>query len=119
MFLLPGLVISNYISKIKLLEEQRIEIIRYLFNRAHSDDGGWGMYAYYSLNHTTYIDRSIFSHIESPSTVFGTALNYTTLRLLGVEVDHPVMTKARATLHKFGKINRSLTIENIKLLLSF
>ncbi|TIC01122.1 terpene synthase [Wallemia mellicola] len=84
MFLLPGLVISNYISGVKLAEEQRVEIIRYLFNRAHADDGGWGI------------------HIESLSTVFGTALNYTALRLLGVEADHPIMTKARGTLHKFG-----------------
>ncbi|TIA87278.1 hypothetical protein E3P81_03998 [Wallemia ichthyophaga] len=84
MFLLPGLVISNYISGVKLAEEQRVEIIRYLFNRAHEVDGGWGI------------------HIESPSTVFGTALNYTALRLLGVEADHPVMTKARGTLHKLG-----------------
>lgn len=43
MFLLPGLVISNYISGVKLAEEQRVEIIRYLFNRAHEVDGGWGM----------------------------------------------------------------------------
>lgn len=46
MFLLPGLVISNYISGVKLAEEQRVEIIRYLFNRAHVDDGGWGMCAF-------------------------------------------------------------------------
>ena len=42
------------------------------------------------------------SHIEGPSTVFGTALNYCAMRILGVKPDHPVAVKARACLHKFG-----------------
>lgn len=42
------------------------------------------------------------SHIEGHSTVFGTALNYTVCRLLGLDAEHPAMAKARATLHKFG-----------------
>ena len=42
------------------------------------------------------------SHIEGNSTVFGTALNYVTCRLLGLDRDHPAMIRARATLHKFG-----------------
>jgi lanosterol synthase len=62
----------------------RLEIIRYLLNRAHKDDGGWGI------------------HIEGISTVFGTALNYVVLRILGLSADHPAMIKARATLHKLG-----------------
>jgi len=37
----------------------------------------------------------------------GTALNYTTLRLLGVPADHPVIVRARATLHKLGGQNNS------------
>lgn len=43
------------------------------------------------------------SHIEGQTTVFGTALNYTALRVLGVSADHPIMTKARAVLHKLGE----------------
>ena len=42
-------------------------------------------------------------HIEGHSTVFGTALNYVVLRLLGIDADHPVLAKARATLHKLGR----------------
>ena len=42
------------------------------------------------------------SHIEGPSTVFGTALNYCAMRILGVKPDHPVALRARACLHKFG-----------------
>ncbi|EEB98358.1 hypothetical protein MPER_02146, partial [Moniliophthora perniciosa FA553] len=84
MFLIPGFVIGSYISGMSFKDEERREIIRYLMNRAHPDDGGWGI------------------HVECHSTVFGTALNYTALRLLGLEADHPVCTRARATLHKLG-----------------
>jgi len=43
MFLLPGLVISMYVTKLPVPEEWKIEIVKYLFNRAHPEDGGWGM----------------------------------------------------------------------------
>jgi len=43
MFLLPGLVIGSYVSGMTFKEEERLEMIRYLFNRAHPEDGGWGM----------------------------------------------------------------------------
>ncbi|KAI8097506.1 terpenoid cyclases/protein prenyltransferase alpha-alpha toroid [Halteromyces radiatus] len=84
MFLIPGLVIVYYITGTPVPEPMRLELIRYLLNRAHSEDGGWGI------------------HIEGVSTVFGTALNYVTLRILGLGPDHPVMVKARNTLHKLG-----------------
>ena len=35
----------------------------------------------------------------------GTALNYVALRLLGVPAEHPVIVRARATLHKLGGYN--------------
>lgn len=44
MFLLPGLVIGSYVTGMTFEEEERLEMIRYLFNRAHPEDGGWGMY---------------------------------------------------------------------------
>ncbi|KAJ7623474.1 terpenoid cyclases/protein prenyltransferase alpha-alpha toroid [Roridomyces roridus] len=84
MFLLPGLVIGSYVSGMDFKLEERQEMIRYLMNRANPEDGGWGI------------------HVEGHSTVFGTGLNYTALRLLGMDADHPVCTKARATLHKLG-----------------
>jgi squalene cyclase len=37
----------------------------------------------------------------------GTALNYAALRLLGVPAEHPVVVRARATLHKLGVRNGS------------
>ncbi len=42
-------------------------------------------------------------HIEGHSTAMGTALNYVALRLLGVPVDHPIIVRALATLHKLGE----------------
>lgn len=41
--------------------------------------------------------------------MFGTGLNYVVLRLLGVDAEHPIMIKARATLHKLGTIEFSLS----------
>ena len=84
MFLLPGIVFTWYITKTLPPWYYAAEIKNYLFARAHPKDGGWGL------------------HIEGESTAFGTSMNYTALRLLGVEADHPVMVKARATLHRLG-----------------
>jgi lanosterol synthase len=51
MFLIPGLVITMYITKAPYPPGYKEEIIRYLRNRAHPEDGGWGMYvAIESLN---------------------------------------------------------------------
>ncbi|KAI5114946.1 hypothetical protein M0805_009410, partial [Coniferiporia weirii] len=84
MFLTPGLVIGSYVTGMEIKREERLELTRYLFRKANKEDGGWGL------------------HTEGHSTVFGTALNYTALRVLGVRADHPVMVKARGTLHKLG-----------------
>jgi lanosterol synthase len=84
MFLLPGLVITWYVTETPIPESHAIEMKNYLFARQHPEDGGWGL------------------HIEGESTVFGTALNYTTLRILGVEADDERMVKARNTLWKLG-----------------
>lgn len=84
MFLLPGIVIAWYVTRTTIPAAHATEIRNYLYARAHPDDGGWGL------------------HIEGESTVFGTSLNYTVLRLLGVDPDEPAMMKARATLHRLG-----------------
>ena len=52
------------------------------------------------------------SHVEGHSTVFGTGLNYTALRLLGVDKDHPVCVRARGTLHKLGQYSHRSTPTN-------
>ncbi|KAI0465954.1 terpenoid cyclases/protein prenyltransferase alpha-alpha toroid [Xylaria cf. heliscus] len=84
MFLLPGVVITWYATKTPIPWYVATEIKNYLFARAHPEDGGWGL------------------HIEGESTVFGTSLNYTVLRLVGVDPEHPVMVRARGTLHRLG-----------------
>lgn len=44
MFLLPGLVIGSYVTGMGFKMEEKLEMIRYLLNRTHPEDGGWGMY---------------------------------------------------------------------------
>uniref|UniRef100_A0A3Q2PB37 Terpene cyclase/mutase family member n=1 Tax=Fundulus heteroclitus TaxID=8078 RepID=A0A3Q2PB37_FUNHE len=43
-------------------------------------------------------------HIEDKSTVFGTALSYTSLRILGVDPDDPDLVRARSNLHSKGAV---------------
>lgn len=86
MFLLPGIVIAWYVTKTPIPDAYATEIKNYLTARAHPEHGGWGL------------------HIEGDSTVFGTSLNYTTMRLVGVDPDEPVMVKARARLHELGGV---------------
>lgn len=43
MFLIPGLVIGSYVADMPFEEEEKTELIRYLLNLAHPEDGGWGL----------------------------------------------------------------------------
>lgn len=62
------------------------------------------------VSHVYNVTDSAQRHIEGHSTVFGTGLNYTALRILGVSAEHPVMIKARGTLHALGSSNLSLIL---------
>ena len=80
MFLMPGLIIVNHITKFAsdeiLSKEHKNAMIFYL--KSHQQvDGGWG------------------THIESASTMFGTVLSYVSLRLLGLSKDDPVCKLGR------------------------
>lgn len=83
LFLMPGLVIAHAIVGVELTEYQRSRMVTYLAN-VQREDGGWGL------------------HVEDRSTMFGTALNYVTMRLLGVAADDPRAAKARAWIHAHG-----------------
>ncbi|MEQ2232136.1 hypothetical protein ILYODFUR_008117, partial [Ilyodon furcidens] len=83
LFLLPGLLITCHVAKIPLPEAWRKEMVRYL-RSVQLPDGGWGL------------------HVEDKSTVFGTALSYTSLRILGVDPDDPDLVRARNNLHRKG-----------------
>lgn len=89
MFLLPGVVFAWYATKTPIPWYKAAAVTSYLKARANSDDGGWGL------------------HVEGESTAFGTSLNYTVLRLLGVDADEPFMVKARGMLHKLGGATHS------------
>lgn len=84
MFLLPGIVIAWYVTQTPIPDYKCTEIRNYLFARQHPEDGGWGL------------------HIEGDSSVFGTAMNYTTLRIAGADPEDPRMVKARGFLHSLG-----------------
>ncbi|XP_075685685.1 lanosterol synthase [Rhinoderma darwinii] len=83
LFLMPGLLIACHVTQTSLPDATKKEMIRYL-RSVQLPDGGWGL------------------HVEDKSTVFGTALSYTSLRLLGVSQDDPDMTRARNNLHSKG-----------------
>eukprot|EP00887_Chlorella_sp_A99_P007563 scaffold28.g7563.t1 len=86
MFLMPGLIIALYTMEALeavLSPAHRAETVRYLRNH-QNPDGGYGL------------------HIEGESTMFGTALSYVTLRLLGVGPDDTVAVAARAWIHSHG-----------------
>ncbi|PON40447.1 Squalene cyclase [Trema orientale] len=82
LFFLPPLVIALYVTgalNAILGPHHQKEIIRYIYNH-QNEDGGWGL------------------HIEGNSTMFGSALNYIALRLLGEGLDDGddrAMVKAR------------------------
>lgn len=76
MFLMPGMIITMYVTGTPIDLRKRDEMLRYLYNH-QAADGGWGL------------------HIESHSTIFGTAMNYVAMRLLGASADDPRMIKAR------------------------
>jgi len=84
-FLLPGFVISAYITGMDGVlprpAQRAIEV--YLRNHQQAD-GGWG------------------SHLESPSTLFGSVLNYVALRLVGVPPSDPACVEGRRFLRQHG-----------------
>ncbi|KAL8292767.1 hypothetical protein RQP46_001379 [Phenoliferia psychrophenolica] len=87
LFLLGGMIIALYITHTSIPDEWRIEISRHLANCQRDNgeaDEGWG------------IDTA------GKSTVFGTAMNYLSLRLMGVDAEEPMMVRARSTLHALG-----------------
>lgn len=83
LFLLPGLLIASYISGTPFPRAHREMMKLYLFNH-QNQDAGWGM------------------HIEGQSTLFGTVMQYVSLRLLGVDKDHQQLIKARAWIKNNG-----------------
>ena len=86
-FLLPGLIVVWYCmgkpqNTMLNIHDQQLMI---LYIKAHQQiDGGWG------------------THVESPSTMFGTTLMYVASRLLGLEADDPVCVNGRKFIQQQG-----------------
>ena len=76
LFLAPGLIITAYVTQTPLPAPQQILIRQYMLNHQNAD-GGWGL------------------HIEGPSTMFGTVLQYVSLRILGMKADAGEMQRSR------------------------
>uniref|UniRef100_A0A6B2KZ30 Terpene cyclase/mutase family member n=1 Tax=Arcella intermedia TaxID=1963864 RepID=A0A6B2KZ30_9EUKA len=83
LFLMPGLVFTCYISNTQIPKHHKLEMIRYLTS-LQTEDGGWGL------------------HIESSATMFGTVMNYVTMRILGVSRADTRMVKARTWIEERG-----------------
>jgi lanosterol synthase len=83
MFLLPGLIIASYITESPFSAPEATMMCRYMLNHQH-DDGGWGL------------------HLEGASTLFGTVLQYVSLRILGMKADDENIIRARKWIHDNG-----------------
>lgn len=78
-FLLPGLIVVWYcMGKPQTVFTQDDMDLMISYITTHQQlDGGWG------------------THVESPSTMFGTTLMYVSLRLLGITADHPMAVRGQ------------------------
>jgi squalene/oxidosqualene cyclase-like protein len=85
-FLMPGLVVAWYImgKPQLLLDDDQVALIKHYILVHQQVDGGWG------------------THLESPSTMFGSVLMYVALRLLGVPPDHKACVLGRIFLDEHG-----------------
>jgi squalene cyclase len=83
---MPGLIIVWYVMgrPSLVLNEQERSLMKHYMLVHQQTDGGWG------------------THVESPSTMFGTTLQYVALRLLGVAADDPAAVQGREFLHAEG-----------------
>ncbi|CAM8982019.1 unnamed protein product [Rhodiola kirilowii] len=89
LFLLPGLIIGLYVTRslnVALCTEHQKEIMRYFYNH-QNEDGGWGL------------------HIEGHSTMFGTALTYVSLRLLGEGMNEEMKKAQKWILDRGGVVS--------------
>lgn len=51
----------------------------------------------------------LHSHIEAPSNMFGSALNYVCARLLGMNKDDEMMVNARKFIHQHGTFHKIIS----------
>ena len=85
-FLMPGLIVVWYVmgQPSELISDQHKKVMIHYLTVHQQQDGGWG------------------THIESPSTMFGTVLCYVALRLLGLAPEHQVCKRGRDFIQRYG-----------------
>eukprot|EP00538_Stauroneis_constricta_P000240 CAMPEP_0119550102 /NCGR_PEP_ID=MMETSP1352-20130426/3698_1 /TAXON_ID=265584 /ORGANISM="Stauroneis constricta, Strain CCMP1120" /LENGTH=1022 /DNA_ID=CAMNT_0007595859 /DNA_START=59 /DNA_END=3127 /DNA_ORIENTATION=+ len=85
-FLMPGLVTAWYVmgKPENFLDKDQTALLQHYIIVHQQSDGGWG------------------THLESPSTMFGSTLMYVALRLLGTSADHPASIAGRNFLLENG-----------------
>ncbi|CAI7882955.1 unnamed protein product [Closterium sp. NIES-53] len=91
LFLMPGLLITLHVTGALdqvLTAEHKREMVRYLYNH-QNPDGGWGL------------------HIEGHSTMFGSTLNYVSLRILGERPASPAISAGREWILSHGSATAS------------
>lgn len=76
LFLIPGLTIASYVTGSPFEKPMQVLMKRNLWNH-QNEDGGWGL------------------HIEGHSTMFGTVMQYVTLRILGEDLSNPDLKRAQ------------------------
>jgi hypothetical protein len=85
-FLLPGLIIVWYCmgQPKHMIHPDDIQLMIAYISNHQQIDGGWG------------------THIESPSTMFGTTLMYVAIRLLGISENDPICSTGRTFIQQQG-----------------
>ena len=85
-FLMPGMVTAWYAmgKPTNFLNDDQIVLLKHYILVHQQSDGGWG------------------THIESPSTMFGSVLMYVAMRLLGVDKDDEAAIKGRKFIQDNG-----------------
>ena len=86
LFLMPGLIVAWYCmgKPALMLSETEQQLMKTYIIHHQQADGGWG------------------THLESPSTMFGTTLNYVSLRLLGMPAEDPICQQGRQFIQNQG-----------------
>ena len=85
-FLMPGLIVAWYVmgKPALMIDNNQAELMIQYIRNHQQKDGGWG------------------THIESPSTMFGSVLMYVAMRLLGVGKRDPAAEQGRAFIQDNG-----------------
>ena len=83
LFLLPALIMVSKVTDTPFDTVTGLLMQRYMLNH-QNEDGGWGL------------------HIEGPSTMFGTVMQYCALRISGLPADNAAIEKARQWIQKHG-----------------